>query len=80
MRFELRDLTIRNVTRFFPTKAAVPAAVRAAVARRWRAYAEAFALTHEDARGRSKTSAREAELVERALRAADAPASSRPNP
>lgn len=73
MRYELWDLTTRNVTSFFPTEAEALAAVRAAVERHGRAYAEAFALIREDARGRSKTIARGTELIERAFRVARAP-------
>jgi hypothetical protein len=69
MRFELWDLTTRNVTGFFDTEAEALAAVRSAVRAHSRAYAEAFALIREDARGRSTTIARGAELVERALAA-----------
>jgi hypothetical protein len=68
MRFELWDLTTRNVTGFFSTEADALAAVRAAIERHDRAYAEAFALIREDARGRSKTIARGSDLIERALR------------
>lgn len=66
MTFELWDQTKRNVTGFFDSEADALAAVRAAVDAHGRAYAEAFALVREDARGRSKTIARGAELVERA--------------
>jgi hypothetical protein len=70
MRFELWDLTTRNVAGFFDTEAEALAAVRAAFQSHGRGYAEAFALVREDARGRSKTIARGAELVERAVSAA----------
>jgi hypothetical protein len=69
MRFELWDLTTRNVTGFFPSEAEALAAVRAATKAHGRAYAEAFALIREDARGRSKTIARGPALVEHAFRA-----------
>jgi len=73
MRFELWDLTTRNVTGFFLTEAEALAAVRAAIETHGRAYATAFALIREDARGRSRTIARGAELVERALHATNRP-------
>jgi hypothetical protein len=73
MRFELWDLTTRNVTGFFPTEAAALAAVRAAIQEHGRVYAEAFALIREDTRGRSRTIARGSDLIDRALRAADVP-------
>ena len=72
MRFELWDLTTRNVTGFFPTEADALAAVRAALEAHGRLYAEAFALIKEDARGQSKTIARGVELVERAGHASGA--------
>ncbi|MBI4493787.1 MAG: hypothetical protein HY690_13425 [Chloroflexi bacterium] len=67
MRFELWDLTTRNVAGFFDTGAEALEAVRAAVQTHGRAYAEAFGLIREDTRGRSKTIAHGAELVARAL-------------
>ena len=70
MKYELWDLTSRNVAGFFETEADALDAVRAAGHTHGAAYAECFALIREDARGRSKTIARGTELVKRALAAA----------
>lgn len=69
MKYELWDLTTRNVTGFFETEADALDAVRAAGQTHGAAYAESFALIREDARGRWRTIARGAELVKRALAA-----------
>ena len=65
--FELWDLTSRNVTGLFETKAAALAAVRAAAELRGRDYAAAFALIREDQRGNSRTIAKGPKLIELAL-------------
>lgn len=68
MTFELWDMTSRNVSGFFDTKASALAAVRAAVDDHGRPYAEAFALVSEDTRGRSRLIAEGPHIVDLALR------------
>ena len=67
MTFEIWDLVTRNLTGSFSTESEALEAVRNAVERHGRSYAEAFALIQEDSRGRSTTIARGMELIERAL-------------
>jgi hypothetical protein len=69
MKYELWDLTTRNITDLFQTEGEAWRAVRATIELRGRSYAEAFALVREDARGQSTTTVRGIELVERALAA-----------
>lgn len=66
MRYELWDLTTRNMTGGFVSEAAALEAIRAA-ARHGEAYVEAFSLIGEDSRRRSTTVARGTELVQRAF-------------
>jgi hypothetical protein len=72
--YELWDAASGNLTEEFPTDTAALAAVRDAVARHGRAYAEAYGVIYEGPDGRSRLLAQGAELVELALRAGPSPA------
>ena len=69
--YELWDLTTRNVSGFFDTKAGALKAVRNAARTHGRTYAEAFSLLHEDARGRCREISSGEDLIELAFQAAE---------
>lgn len=66
--YELWDGASGNLTEEFPTEAAALAAVREAVVRHGRGYAEAYGVIHVGPDGRSRLLAQGAVLVEMALR------------
>ena len=70
MAYELCETASRNLAAVYDTEADALAAVRDAVDRHGRPYAESFALVHEDKKGNSKTLAMGVDLIERALRVA----------
>lgn len=72
MFYALWDLETGNLVQEFPTELAALAAIRAAVARHGRSYAETFAVLREDRHGRSRLIAEGAGLVDLALRGARA--------
>jgi hypothetical protein len=69
MTYELWSKASRSIVGGFDSEAEALAAVRDALARHGRAYAEEFAVVREDQRGRSKLIAEGTELVERAVAA-----------
>ena len=70
MAFELWEVGRRNLAAVYDTEAEALAAIRDAVDRHGRQYAESFALVHEDKKGNSKTVAMGVDLIERATRVA----------
>lgn len=70
--FELWGKDSRSILGAFDTEEAALAAVREALDRHGRAYAETFAVIREDARGRSRLLGEGATLVEDAVRGAAA--------
>lgn len=66
--FELWDKDSRSIVGAFDTEEEALAAVREALERHGRAYAETFAVIREDARGRSRLLGEGGTLVEYALR------------
>jgi len=75
--YELWDAASGNLTEEFPTDATVLAAVRDAVARHGRAYAEAYGVIYAGPDGRSRLLAQGAELVDLALRAGQSSSAAR---
>lgn len=75
--FEMWDKDSRSVVGAFATEAEALAAVRAALERHGRPYAETFAVIREDARGESTLLGEGGELVDRACRAAATPPETR---
>lgn len=68
MFYALWDLETGNLVQEFPTELDALEAIRAAVARHDRPYAETFAVLREDRRGHSRLIAEGAGLVDLALR------------
>lgn len=75
--YELWDAASGNLTEEFPTRAAALAAVREAVERHGRGYAEAYGVICVGPDGRSRLLAQGAELVDLALRAGQSPPATR---
>jgi hypothetical protein len=71
--YELWDAASGNLTEEFGTEAEALAAVRDAVERHGRAYAEAYGLIHEGPDGRSRLIAKGTALVDLALHAGRQP-------
>jgi hypothetical protein len=71
--FELWDKESRSIVGTFSSEAEVLTAVREALARHGRTYAETFAVIREDIRGRSKLLGEGSDLVELACRSATVP-------
>ena len=71
MNFELWSKTSRNIVGSFSTEVEALAAVRDAVDRHGRAYAEELAIVREDNRGNSKLIGEGAALVDRAIAKAE---------
>ncbi len=70
--YELWDAASGNLTEEFPTDTDALAAVREAVARYGREYAEAYGVIYASSDGRSRLLAQGAELVDLALRTGQA--------
>jgi hypothetical protein len=77
MFYALWDLETGNLVQEFPTELDVLDAIRAAIVRYGRPYAETFAVLREDRYGRSRLIAEGAGLVDLALRTERNPPSSR---
>ena len=70
MAFELWETDSRNLAAVYDSEAEALAAIRDAIDRHGKRYAESCALVHEDKRGNAKTVAMGADLIARALGAA----------
>jgi len=68
MTYELWDTEARTIVEAFDTEADALAAIRQTVAAHGRPDAEVYALVSDDANGASRTIARGAKLVDRALK------------